>query len=62
MRQYTGAGITEIFKMASRNPALAAGLDASAGSLEAGKMANIVLCDENLAIAQVYHQGQAVRR
>ncbi len=61
MKSYTGASVEEIFKMASRNPAVAVGIYDRAGSLEAGKPANIVLCDEDMAISEVYFKGQPVR-
>ncbi len=45
----TGAGLTpmQAIQAASRNPARAAGIDATSGTLEAGKVADILLLDAN---------------
>lgn len=61
MKHYTNAGVLEIFKMASRNPAIALNIYENVGSLEAGKHANIILCDENMVISEVYFKGQPIR-
>ncbi|MGI6537511.1 MAG: N-acetylglucosamine-6-phosphate deacetylase [Caldicoprobacterales bacterium] len=55
--KYTGATIPEIVKMASENPAKAVGIYDEAGSLEPGKLANIILFDDELKIHKVYLRG-----
>ncbi|HHW31857.1 MAG TPA: N-acetylglucosamine-6-phosphate deacetylase [Clostridiaceae bacterium] len=55
--KYTGASIWEIVKMASENPAKAVGIYDRVGSLEPGKLANILLLDSDLAIHRVYLEG-----
>jgi N-acetylglucosamine-6-phosphate deacetylase len=61
MKQHTNSSVLDIFKMASRNPAMAMGIYDTVGSLEAGKYADIVICDENMIIEQVYFKGMPVR-
>jgi N-acetylglucosamine-6-phosphate deacetylase len=47
-------------KCAAVNPVKAIGLFDSYGSLTSGKIANVVLLDQNLDLVQVYHRGQMV--
>jgi N-acetylglucosamine-6-phosphate deacetylase len=47
-------------KCAAVNPVKAIGLFDSYGSLTPGKIANVVLLDQNLDLVQVYHRGQMV--
>jgi N-acetylglucosamine-6-phosphate deacetylase len=58
--KYTGASISEIVKMASENPAKAVRLFDRVGSLEVGKLANILLFDGDLSIRKVYLEGKLV--
>ena len=60
MKKYTCAPVMDLFKMAAGNPARAVGLDAVVGSLEAGKEANIVLCDEDMNLSAVFLGGTQV--
>lgn len=62
MKYYTGATIPELFKMASTNPARAVGVDNQVGTLEPGKLANIILCDEKMDVKAVYFRGEQVKR
>lgn len=45
-------------RAATINPALYLGLDGRKGTLEAGKDADIVVCDEHIALQAVYCRGQ----
>jgi N-acetylglucosamine-6-phosphate deacetylase len=47
-------------KCAAVNPTKAIGSYDNYGSLTPGKIANVVLLDQNLDLVQVYHRGQAV--
>jgi len=58
MAHYTGASIPELFKMASANPAKAIGIYNKVGSLEPGKLANIVLLNDKLDLKKVYLNGK----
>ncbi len=60
MAQYTRASLPELFQMAATNPARAISLDDKVGSLESGKEANMIICDESMQIHEVYLRGQAV--
>ena len=62
MKKYTNAGIEELFIMAARNPAIATGIFDRVGSLEAGKVANIVLCEQDMSLSAVFFRGEAVER
>lgn len=60
MMRHTTAGLCQVFKMASLNPARAVGLDDSVGSIAVGKRANLVLCDDLVHISAVLLDGQVV--
>lgn len=60
MRQATGAELPEIIRMASLTPARIAGLDAQRGSIEVGKIADLILLDEQLRVAGVWIAGRRV--
>jgi N-acetylglucosamine-6-phosphate deacetylase len=60
-RRFTGASVAEVFAAASRNPAKAVGIYDKVGSLEAGKEANFIFCDENIAVRSIYLRGNPVR-
>ena len=51
----------EIAEMASANPAKAAGIYADTGSIEIGKAADLVLCEDDLTPIAVYVDGSLVR-
>ena len=60
MKKYTNAPIWEIFKMAAENPAKATGIFENYGSLETGKIADIVVVDDDFNIKDVVLQGKLV--
>lgn len=60
MRKNCSLPLWEIVNMASRNPARRIGLDATKGSLEPGKDADIVLCDEDIRVKATFVAGRAV--
>ncbi len=59
MMAHTPAGLCEVFKMASLTPARAAGLS-DVGSIEIGKRANLVLCDDRVRLSAVILDGECV--
>lgn len=56
MKKHIGCGMAEIFKMAAKNPAQAIKLN-EAGTIEDGKIANIVIVDEDFNIHHVLLNG-----
>lgn len=60
MMRHTTAGLCQVFKMASLNPARAVGLDEEVGSIAPGKRANLVLCDDRVHIYAVLLNGEIV--
>lgn len=60
MHHYTNAPITHLFKMASSTPAKAIRIFDEVGSIEKGKLANIVLLDEKLDLKKVFLKGELV--
>lgn len=62
MKHYTQASIPDLFKMASTNAARAIGIDHEVGSLEVGKWANLVFCDDDMNLIEVYLRGNPVNR
>ena len=60
MRRHCSLPLSEIVNMASLNPARRIGLDAAKGSLEPGKDADIVLCDEDINVKATLIAGQPV--
>lgn len=60
MRRHCSLPLWEIVNMASLNPARRIGLDAAKGSLEPGKDADIVLCDEDINVKATLIAGQPV--
>ncbi|MBQ2718476.1 MAG: amidohydrolase family protein [Clostridia bacterium] len=57
---HTTCGIAEAFMMASGNPARAIGLDDEIGSIEVGKRADLVFCDDIFNVKQVMLGGEIV--
>ena len=62
MRENCSLPLWEIVNMASLNPARCIGLDATKGSIEIGKDADIVLCDESICVKATFIGGHAVYR
>lgn len=55
-----GVSLQDAVRMTSANQAAELGIDRSFGSIEAGKMADFVLLDEELEIVQVVKAGHAI--
>lgn len=60
MMKHTGAGIVDIFKMASYNPAKLLKMDKDIGSIRKGSKANIIIVDDNINIKKVMLEGELV--
>lgn len=58
MMRHTGAGIVDACKMSSLNPARLLGLDSDLGSLEVGRVANILAVSGDMDIAMVMLRGR----
>ena len=54
----TNCGIAQAFQMASLNPARAIGMDREIGSIEAGKIADLVFVDDKFNVQQVMLSGK----
>ena len=50
LRDYTDLSLAEVFACASLNPAKAIGEDDKVGSLEVGKCADIIICDDDINV------------
>jgi len=57
MKRDTGAPLPDIIRMATQTPAERVGYDREIGSLEAGKRADLVLLDRELAVKRVFIGG-----
>src|SRR6185369_13534049 len=57
MKRMTSAPLHEVVRMASLTPAERAGVAGQVGSLEAGKLADMVILDRGLKVRQVYLAG-----
>jgi N-acetylglucosamine-6-phosphate deacetylase len=57
-RCFTGCSWPELFRMTSLNAARLLGLDDRVGSIAPGKLANLVLVDENLNVARSFVAGR----
>src|SRR5690606_16113048 len=60
MMNHAGVGLVDAFRMASLNPARLLGIDHQVGSIEAGKVANLIVADEELNIDKVMFRGSFV--
>lgn len=58
--KHTGYGLCHAIRFASLNPARLLGIDDQLGSLEEGKMANIILIDDMVHVKKVILQGETV--
>ncbi|MCS7166018.1 MAG: N-acetylglucosamine-6-phosphate deacetylase [Gemmatales bacterium] len=56
--QLTGRPVWEVIRMASQTPARIIGCQDQIGSLEPGKLADLILLDDELRVRQVYVNGQ----
>ena len=55
-----GLGMDEVSRILCLQPASLIGMDGETGSIEEGKCADLVVCDDNIDIRQVYVNGNAV--
>ena len=55
--RYTGAALEDIVPMVTRNPARAIGMDSRMGSIEPGKLADLVVLDGQIDIRAVFCRG-----
>ena len=62
MRKHTGADIVDLIKMVTSTPAKAVGLYNERGSIEPGKIADLVMLDEDLNVKGVILEGNFVRK
>lgn len=60
LKEHTDLSLPEVFACASLNPAKAIGEAETIGSLEVGKCADIIICDENIQILETYIDGGKV--
>ncbi|MSU46017.1 MAG: N-acetylglucosamine-6-phosphate deacetylase [Lacunisphaera sp.] len=61
-RTFTGCSWPELFRMAALNPARLLGMGDRVGSIEPGKLANLIVFDDALGIDRTYIRGQEVPR
>lgn len=57
MMTHTNCGITQVFLMASRNPARVIGMEDEIGTIEVGKKANLVFVDDMFHVETVMLEG-----
>ena len=62
MRKHTGADLCDLIKMVTATPAKAVGLYNERGSIEPGKIADLVVLDEELQVKGVLLEGSFVRK
>jgi len=58
LMKHTGYGLCHAIRFATLNPARMLGIDDTVGSLEAGKLANLILIDDMINIKKVILQGE----
>lgn len=58
LKDYTELSLPEVFACASLNPAKAVGEADSIGSLEIGKCADIIICDDNINVLTTFIEGE----
>lgn len=60
VREFTGASLGEVVKLATINPARVLGLEGRKGSLDAGKDADIIIFDDDINMKTVIIGGEVV--
>lgn len=60
LMRHTGHGLCHAIRCASLNPAKLLGIDDKVGSIEKGKIANLILIDGMVNVKSVYLQGEKV--
>ena len=55
-----GLGMEEVSRILCAQPAAIIGMDGQIGSIEKGKKADLVVCDDDISIKQVYLDGNVV--
>ena len=60
LMRHTNCGIAQAFLLASRNPARAIGMDHEIGTIEKGKKADLVFCDDVFNVKQVMLNGKLI--
>ena len=60
--KHTGAPVVDLFRMAATTPAKMIGADKVLGSIVSGKLANLVVLDEQLQLQKVFFRGEEVER
>lgn len=60
LMKHTGYGLCHAIRFASLNPARALRIDDKVGSLEAGKIANLILIDDMVHVKNVFLNGEMV--
>ena len=59
-QKHTGAPVVDLFQMAATTPARMIGADKELGSIVSGKLANLVILDEELKLQKVIFHGEVV--
>lgn len=60
LMKHTGYGLCHAIRFATLNPARLLGIDEQVGSLEAGKIANLILIDDMVNVKKVILHGESV--
>jgi N-acetylglucosamine-6-phosphate deacetylase len=60
MIRHTGAGICDVFRFASLNPAALLGMEYEIGCIRKGARANFVITDDRIGVKSVYLEGEKV--
>lgn len=61
LHKTVGLGLDEVTRILCLQPAAIIGMDREIGSIEEGKKADLVVCDDNITIKQVFIGGNAVK-
>ena len=62
LKDYTDLSLTEVFACASLNPAKAVGEADRIGSLEVGKCADIIICDDDIHVLTTIIEGEVFEK